>query len=259
MASKESTSRVVIVTVALCLVCSVIVSAAAVLLRPAQIANKELDFKRSVVAIAHIEEANKSIEEVYAERVETRLVDLNTGKFSDAFDPLTFNQSAALKDSALSTRLTTAQDVAKIGTRENYSVVYLINNEKGELEKLILPVRGKGLWSTMYGLMVLSSDLNTVSGFGFYQQGETPGLGAEVDNPRWKALWPGKEVYDAKGNVALGVIKGSVDETSPMAKHQVDGLSGATLTGNGVRELIKFWLGEDGFKPFINNLKKGEA
>ena len=100
---------------------------------------------------------------------------------------------------------------------------------------------------------------NTVRGFGFYDQEETPGLGGEVDNPIWKGRWPGKKVYDAKGDVALHVIKGAVDPANPNAKTQIDGLAGATLTANGVSNLIKFWMGENGFKPFLTNLKAGDA
>src|SRR5690606_17188592 len=111
--------------------------------------------------------------------------------------------------------------------------VYLVNDAQGQLERIILPVHGYGLWSTLYGFMALESDLNTVVGLGFAEHGETPGLGGEVDNPSWKAKWPGKKVYK-DGEVELGLIKGTVDPSSANADWQVDGLSGATLTSNEV-------------------------
>lgn len=259
MASNESFKKVVIVTLALCFVCSVIVSSASVLLKPMQISNKALDFKRNVLSIADINEPGKSVEQIYQERVQARVVDLETGKFTDEINAETFDQAKAAKDPAYSISLNREDDIAKLNRRENYSVVYLIQDEAGNLEKIILPVRGKGLWSTMSGLMVLESDLNTVAGFGFYEHGETPGLGGEVDNPDWKAQWPGKEVYDDQGRPVLRVIKGHVDAGSADAIHQVDGISGATLTANGVRNLVQFWLGDKGFKPFLTNLKEGEA
>lgn len=80
-----------------------------------------------------------------------------------------------------------------------------------------------------------------------------------MDNPSWKALWPGKRVYDADGKVVLRVIKGKADPGRPEAVHQVDGLSGATLTSRGVDNLIHYWLGEQGFAPFLANLRAGAA
>ena len=142
---------------------------------------------------------------------------------------------------------------------KNVAKVYLIEKD-GKTESIMLPVHGYGLWSTMYGFLALDiNDLETVVGFGFYDQQETPGLGGEVDNPIWKNRWPGKKVYDAKGDVALTVIKGAVDSANPNAQKQIDGLAGATLTANGVTNLIQFWMGNNGFKPFLTNLKAGDA
>jgi Na+-transporting NADH:ubiquinone oxidoreductase subunit C len=80
----------------------------------------------------------------------------------------------------------------------------------------------------------------------------------KVDNPRWKSIWPGKRVY-RDGDVAISVIKGTVDTRAANADYRVDGLSGATLTTKGVNNLVRFWMGERGFEPFLNNLRKGEA
>jgi len=148
-------------------------------------------------------------------------------------------------------------DIAKIKRRENYATVYLVESN-GELDKIILPVRGAGLWSTLHGFLALENDLNTVAGLGFFEHGETPGLGGEVDNPNWKALWPGKKVYD-EGDAKIQLIKGSVDANTAEAEHKVDGLSGATLTSRGVTNLLQFWMGENGYKPFLSNLQSGEA
>jgi Na+-transporting NADH:ubiquinone oxidoreductase subunit C len=125
----------------------------------------------------------------------------------------------------------------------------------GKLESLILPIRGYGLWSTLHGFMAVKADLNTVVGMGFYQHAETPGLGGEVDNPNWKGLWPGKQLFDAQGKPVIRIVKGGVDPASPEAKHQVDALAGATLTSNGVDRLIQFWLGEQGFGPLLARLR----
>lgn len=258
MSNNDSIKKTIIVTVLLCIVCSVIVSAAAVLLRPAQVANKSLDFKRNILSAAGLFEPGQDVEAVFNDRVVTRVVDLKTGKFTDAVDPVSYDQRRASKDPSLSTNLSSEEDIAKISRREDYSVVYLIQDDNQQLQKIILPVKGYGLWSTLYGFLALEADANTVVGLVFYEHAETPGLGGEVDNPVWKAKWVGKEVYD-EGDVAITVVKGSVDPSSSNAIHQVDGLSGATLTARGVHNMLHFWLGDNGYKSFLTNLKNGEA
>ncbi len=256
MSSNDSIGKTLKVAIALCIVCSVIVSAAAVVLKPAQEINKGLDKKRNILAAAGMLDETREIEEQFAQ-IATRVVDLRTGTFADV-DPDSFDALKSAKDPAKSDALTVEQDIAKIARREHYTQVYIVQDSAGDLEKVILPVRGYGLWSTMKGFIALESDGNTVAGLGFYEHGETPGLGGEIDNPRWKSFWPGKEVY-RDGDVALSLIKGSVDPASPDAAWQVDGLAGATLTARGVTNLVHFWLGENGFAPFLANLKSGEA
>ncbi|CAD5377466.1 Na(+)-translocating NADH-quinone reductase subunit C [Pseudomonas sp. OF001] len=258
---KESTVRTLMVALVVCLVCSVFVAGAAVALKPTQVENRQLDKQRSILAIAGLGEAEmsgKQVKQLFAERIRARVVDLQTGKFSDAQDAATFDPLKAAKDPKLSDALSGAQDIASIKRRERFTTVYLVEAD-GKLETLILPVRGYGLWSTLHGFMAVKGDLNTVAGFGFYQHAETPGLGGEVDNPKWKALWRGKTLFDEQGQPNIAIIKGGVDPQSPQAGHQVDGLAGATLTSKGVHNLLQFWLGRDGFGPFIANLRAGEA
>ena len=255
---KESVARTLTVALLVCLVCSVVVSAAAVALKPVQTTNRLQDKQRNILQIAGLYDESRSIEEQFSQ-ITPRLVDLRTGEFSDAQDPLTFDQQKASKDPDMSQQLTGEQDIASIRRRADYSTVYVVENTDGSIKTLILPIHGYGLWSTLYGFMALESDLQTVVGLGFYQHAETPGLGGEVDNPNWKAQWQGKGVYDESGDVDISVIKGSVDPNSPKAEHQIDGLAGATLTSRGVESLVRFWLGEDGFGPFLDHLRAGEA
>ena len=255
--SNDTTSKTLLVALILCIVCSILVSTAAVSLRPMQQANKALDKKTNILAAAGLLQEDVSVEDQFA-AVTTRVVDMSTGKFTDAVSADSYDQRKAAKDPALSEKLSGEEDIAKIGRRENYALVYLVENESG-IEKIILPIKGYALWSTLYGFVALESDLNTVAGIGFYEHAETPGLGGEIDNPQWKSIWVGKQVYNEDGNTAITVLKGSVDSSSPSAVHQVDGLSGATLTGRGVDNLVKFWMGEQGFAPFLANLRAGEA
>jgi Na+-transporting NADH:ubiquinone oxidoreductase subunit C len=257
VSSNDSTVKTLTVALLLCIVCSVIVSTAAVMLKPAQEANKTLDRKRNILEAAGMLDNSKSVEEQFAS-VTPRIVDLRTGKFTDEVSVEAYDQRKAAKDPGLSTALTSEQDLAGLARRENYATVYLVNDSAGAVDKIILPVHGPGLWSTLYGFLALESDANTVAGLGFFEHAETPGLGGEVDNPRWKSLWHGKQVY-RDGEVAVQLVKGAVDPASKAADWQVDGLSGATLTSRGVTNLVQFWLGENGFAPFLENLKSGEA
>lgn len=258
---KESTARTLTVALLVCLVCSVLVAGAAVALKPTQVDNRLLDKQRSILAIAGLGEpgmSGKQVKQLFKSTITAKLVDLQSGTFSDALDPLTFDPLKAAKDPKLSSVLPGDQDIASIKRLERYSTVYVVEKD-GQIETLIMPVRGYGLWSTLYGFIALKGDLNTVVGMGFYQHAETPGLGGEVDNPKWKGQWPGKTLFDQDGKLVVQVVKGGVDPQSPQAVHQVDALAGATLTSKGVDHLLNFWLGQNGFGPFIANLRAGEA
>jgi Na+-transporting NADH:ubiquinone oxidoreductase subunit C len=261
VSNKDSIKQTFIVAALLCIVCSVIVSTAAVLLKPAQIANKAKDFKINILKAGGLYAAGiadgRSIDDMFG-AVTTKLVDLETGEYSEAVDIESYDQRKASKDPGFSTRLSSQEDLAKISRRENYAKVYLVN-EDDAVKKVILPIKGYGLWSTLYGFISLESDLTTVSGLTFYEHAETPGLGGEVDNPRWKGLWAGKKVYTDDNKVGLTVIKGNVNTSTPDAEYKVDGLSGATLTSKGVDNLIKFWMGDMGYSKYLSNLKSGEA
>jgi Na+-transporting NADH:ubiquinone oxidoreductase subunit C len=253
--SKDSVSRTVMVALVLCVVCSVIVSAAAVGLRDKQVANAINEKKMNILAAAGIEMVDGDLEAAFA-TITPKLVDMRTGQFSTDHDAATYDMRKAAKDPAQARALTGDQDIASIRKQSLYSTVYLVEGEQG-IERIILPIHGYGLWSTLYGFIALEGDLNTVVGLGFYEHAETPGLGGEVDNPKWKALWPGKKVFAQGSDVpAIGLIKGNAPAGD---LHKIDGLAGATLTSNGVTNLVKFWLGENGFATFLTKLKAGEA
>ena len=254
--ANESVTKTFVVALTLCIVCAVVVSSAAVSLRPAQEANKLLDLKTNILASAGLLEEDVDVETQF-EKISVKLVDMETGRYTTEVDADSYDQRKASADPALSIALGASEDIAKIKRRANLAKVYVVENANG-LEKVILPIKGYGLWSTLYGFIALESDLKTVAGIGFYEHTETPGLGGEVDNPKWKASWVGKRAYNDEG-LALEVIKGKVDLARDGADSQIDGLAGATLTTKGVDNLIKYWLGEQGFKPFIENLKTGEA
>ena len=250
--SNDSLEKTIAIALSLCFVCAILVSLAAVALRPLQIENKAMDMKKNILDVAGLLDEDTDIHTAFAEKIEAKLVDVATGEYVDG-DIEAYDQRKAAKDKALNVVLTKAQDIASIKVRAKIAKVYLVKNGDA-VQSIILPVHGYGLWSTMYGFLALDADGQTVQSINFYDQGETPGLGAEVVNPSWRALWKGKKVYDENGVVALGLIKGIVNLSKPGSEFQVDGLAGATLTSVGVTNLVKFWMGNEGFAAYLEKV-----
>lgn len=251
---KDSIGRTFMVAVAVCAVCSVAVSVATVALKPAQDRNKKLEKRRNILAAADLLAPGIDVNAVYEARVKPRVVDLATGQYVDSIDAATFDARAAAADPARSIAIPPDRDIATIKRRSKFQTVYLIE-AAGVLDKIVLPIKGLGLWSTLYGFICLDDNMRTIEGLGFYEHGETPGLGGEIDNPKWKALWRGKQAFGPDGALAIEVIKGAVDKASPAAQYKVDGLSGATITSRGVSNLVRYWLGADGYAPVLAQLK----
>ena len=239
----------------LCIVCSILVASSAVVLKDRQDHNKLIDQQKKVLAVVGLlpegKTADAEITRLFQERLEPRIVALETGEYVEGLDPLTFDQRKASKDSATSSKAPTNK--AKVRRVPENGRIYLLR-DGDEVRAIVLPIEGMGLWSTLYGYVALESDAQTIRGLTFYEHGETAGLGGEVDNPRCKALWPGRKVYGEDGQPQIAVIKGGAGPPSA-DPYRVDGLSGATLTGNGVTNALHFWLGEPGFGPFLARVR----
>jgi len=265
---NDSLEKTFAIAVSLCLVCAVFVSFAAVALKPLQVSNKELDMKQNILDVAGLLQADTNIEQAFAEKIEAKLVDLETGDYVDG-DANAYDQRKAAKDPAQSVAITKDKDIAHIRVKAKLAKVYLVK-EGGATKSIILPINGYGLWSTLYGFLSVEADGQTVQSINFYDQAETPGLGGEVVNPNWRALWKGKKIYaetdqasSEKGSVgeadvgepALSLIKGTVDPSKAGSQYQVDGLAGATLTSTGVTNLVRYWTSKEGFAPYLAKVR----
>ena len=255
--NKESIGNTLLVAFLVCLVCAVVVSTAAVVLRPIQEENQLMDRRINILRAADLYERGVDVNEVFRD-IDMRFVEFETGDFveGEQFDE-DYEHRRAARDPEKGRRL--EDDPADIRRQAKVGEVYLAWDDDGTLTRIILPVHGYGLWSTMYGFLALEPDAQTISGIGFYEHGETPGLGGEIDNPRWQANWEGKKLFDEDGEVAFQVIQGTVDSATPDREHKVDGLSGATLTANGVSRLVRFWVGEQGYGPFLRRMQQEYA
>lgn len=264
--SNDTTGKTLLVATVLCIVCSIVVSTAAVVLKPEQVANKVADKKRNILAAAGMLEPGADVDKLF-ENIEIKIVDIETGEYlteanaEESWEkgilenPARYDQRKAAKTPGQGDKVPASEDIASIKRKAEYATIYLAKNDAGEVETIILPVHGYGLWSTLYGFLALETDTKTVVGLGFYEHAETPGLGGEVDNPKWKSQWPGKVVYDEEGDVAIELIKGTVDANTANAEHKVDGLAGATLTSRGVTNLLNYWLSENGFGPYLDKVR----
>lgn len=255
---KDSTAKTILVAAVLCIVCSILVATSAVGLKPLQDANKKLDIKKNLLLASGLIQDGATKEDILEayKAIQAEVINLETAEVMADMDAETFDQRKARKTAGSNKAIDSKIDTAGIKTRSKYSVVYKVV-ENGEIKMVILPINGKGLWSTLYGFVALSPDTKTIQGLGFYEHGETPGLGGEVDNPLWKAQWKGKQAFDENFNPKIQVIKGTVSPTDAQKDYKVDGLSGATITAVGVSGLVRYWLGQDGFGPYLTKMRQG--
>jgi Na+-transporting NADH:ubiquinone oxidoreductase subunit C len=253
---RHSVLYTLVFSALLCIACAILVSASAVSLKEAQEVNKALDRKRNVLEAAGLKDADTNLPAEEVERIfasiDAVFVDLASGEEVEGGDPNTYDQQKAKKDPQRS-RLAT-ENLSRVKRLPHRAVIYKVKSEAGALETLILPIEGYGLWGTLYGFLALEADTSTVVGLTYYEHKETPGLGGEVENPRWKALWPGREVFDDQWSTALEVVKGAAGPASE-DPYRVDGLSGATITSRGVTNMIDFWMGSEGFGPYLESLR----
>ena len=225
-------------------------SAAAVGLKHKQTLNQQLDQKKKILQVCGITFTPESIDTLFSDNIQRKLVDLRTGEYVMKTEKGNLTVDTYDRDKVLLTDFTPLEiDPAGLGgIRENHAVIFLYAKKN----QVIIPIRGRGLWSTLYGYIALTEDASTVSGITFYQHRETPGLGGEVDNPAWKAQWPGKAAIE-DGQVMIEVKKqGKVTDS----RFQIDGMAGATITTQGVHRLVRFWLGEQGFGKYLSRPNK---
>ncbi len=250
----------ILFALATCVVCGAMVTAAAYSLKDRQEHNRLLDRQKKILNVAGLIESEASadpaeVTRLFAERIKPQYVDIETGETvaEDQVMPFNaYNARQAANDANLGMRAPANQ--SNIMRIPKFALVYQVLDESGAVSKVVLPIEGYGLWGTLFGYLAVEGDGQTIAGITYYEHKETPGLGGEVDNPRWKDLWVSRKIYD-EGEVAIAVKKGVAGTPSDDPYH-VDGLSGATITSNGVTNMLHFWLGEHGFKPYLQSLSK---
>ncbi|MEM6273938.1 MAG: Na(+)-translocating NADH-quinone reductase subunit C [Myxococcota bacterium] len=254
---QNSVTYIVAFATAVCLGCAVLVAGAAVGLKPLQDVNKRVDRMSKVLEVAGLMESSEDltgeqIVERFEANIEARIIDMETGAYDDGIDTASYDQRRAANDPERST--TAPENKARVKRLPKHALVYQVKRDDA-VDQLILPIQGYGLWSTMYGYLAIKNDAQTVTGITFYEHGETPGLGGEVENPQWQAKWHNRKVYGEDGSVAIEVVKGPAP-AADVDPYKVDGLAGATITSRGVTNTLEFWLGPDGFGPYLSQFRE---
>lgn len=260
--NNDSPVKAFVVVLLTALICSSLVSAAVVVLRPIQLNNQMVERSRNIIRLTGLVDegvtpSDEAMLELYQD-MDVRILDIDQATFNDELDPLSFDARRAVNNPELGVDIPPDQDLANLGRRSRFAPVYMVLTEDGKLDRLILPVRGTGMWSMIYGYIALESDLNTIASVTFYEQNETPGLGDQIMRPEWQALWKGRHIYDEVGDPRFAVNHGKVEPGSSTWLYEVDALTGATVTADAVTAMIRYWFGPDGYRDFLNRLREQE-
>ena len=250
---KQKPAYALAVALVVAVVCALVVSIAAVTLRPLYQANLKAEREARLASILTALEQTSGTARSF--NIEARVVKLDTGAYDDGIDANLFDAVKAGLDPTTSTAIPPESDPAGLKRRANHAVVYLSTDETGKAELVILPVWGVGYQSALRGFLALDGDAETIYALKFYEQGETPGLGSRIQDAEWEAKWPGKQPFDSNREVQIEV-GGSGNNRDAS---RVDGISGATRTTHGVNTLIRFWLGDLGFGPYLERLRNGDS
>jgi len=260
--NNDSPRNAILVVIGTAFLCSLLVTLTAVKLKPLQRAYQDLERNRFIVAISGFVEPGRELSDAQVvdlfQDLDARLVDIDNGRYDGSLNPLTFDQRQAAGDPELSTPIPAELDGASLGRRSRYATVFVVGAAEHP-QRIILPVHGQGMWSTIYGYLALDGDLNTIAAFTVYEQGETAGIGDKILRPDWQEKWRGRQLVDADGTLVFRIANGAVGAGTPAAAYQVDAIAGATVTTNAVTALVRYWLGPHGFRPFLTNLHDGTA
>ena len=257
--NNDSPVKAFLVILLTALVCSSLVSAAVVALRPIQLNNQMVDRSRNIINLTGLIEkgvtpSDEEMLELYR-GMDVRIVNIDEAEFDNELDPLSFDPRRAVNSPELGVNIPADQDRASLGRRSRYAPVYIVLRDE-ELDRIILPVHGTGMWSTIYGYIALESDLNTIAAATFYEQNETPGLGDQIMRPEWQEQWAGRLIYDEVGDMRFAVNHGKVEPGSSTWLYEVDALTGATVTADAVTGMMQYWFGPHGYRDFLDHLRE---
>jgi Na+-transporting NADH:ubiquinone oxidoreductase subunit C len=220
---KEFSNRYIFIFSAVMVIAvATLLSLAATLLQPRQLKNLEIEKKKSMLESIGIPSTQETTESLYDKYITESFVLNSKGETIDGVNAF---------DVVLNVEL-------KKPLEQQYLPVFKATPGDGE-KVIIIPVEGKGLWGPVYGYISLRSDMNTIYGVTFDHKGETPGLGAEINTTPFESMFIGKKLYESDKFVSIGVLKGGAKKEDP---HNVDAISGGTITSKGLEKCLRIAL-----------------
>ncbi len=241
---QRSNTYIILFSIALTVVLGGLLSVTSVGLKPMQDKQVELDTKKKILGavmdISSIEDPNEILS-LYDQRVESVVVDYegNLVETNEKGEPLVAEKVSIQKN-------------YRIAPENRIYPVYKFKAEDGSIDAYVFPMWGNGLWDWISAYMAIDSDLNTVRGIAFDHKAETPGLGARIASEQIQSRYVGKEIYSESSElVSVTMVKG--ENNQGLSEHQVDGMSGATMTAKGVNAMIQQYLGC--YQPYIKKIK----
>ncbi len=231
-------SHTIIFTIVICLVCSTLLALASSGLRERKERNRALYVKKNILKVVNLYNrdmglSDEEVEDLYEKSIQGMVIDKKGEEIKDVLP----GDTKTLK-------------------KKDLHPLYL-HVENGKSLVYVLYVEGKGLWSTVKGYLALDADAETVTGIAFFDHGETPGLGGEIEKDWFTTQWKGKRIFDPEGKLTpTQIVKGKVagSKYAKEAEYYVDGISGATLTGNGINKFIAKDLKV--YEPFLRKIRK---
>ncbi|MCU0446020.1 MAG: NADH:ubiquinone reductase (Na(+)-transporting) subunit C [Microscillaceae bacterium] len=230
---QQSNGYVITYTVILTLVCAIALALASLGLKPFQDANKELEKKQNILATVMTIKNREEVKDIYKKRVKSYVIDFNgkmlEGKVAEDIDVV-----AEYKKKAQERQLPIYEILSEDGSKSEY---------------FVLPVYGFGLWNDIWGFVALKGDLNTINGVKFEHKGETPGLGARIATDEIQVRYKDKKIFEGENLASVIMAKGELGggdasvEAFKGKDHEIDGMSGATITGKGLTAMLKDYLG----------------
>lgn len=232
---RQSNLYIIGFTAALTIVIGGLLSFTSQILAPAQKRSIELDTKTSILSsvmdLDSLQYTEEQILEVYRERIESLVVDIEGNEVTQDKDGNTVEAET----------VNIANNYKKKPEERLYPVYKYMDTSTGEVQAYILPLYGAGLWDKIWGYVALRDDLNTIAGASFDHKAETPGLGARISTPEVQRRYIGKKIYDEQGElVSVAMVKREGSDN--LSSHQVDGMSGATITGRGLNAMLYNYL-----------------
>ena len=247
---NESRTKTLAMAFLVAAICALMVSGATVLLRPIQTANRAAEDQARIEALVRGIPGMTDLLAQSGGTLTTVVVDLDDGRAAQ--DVTTDTLDAALADTSNWTALDSGADLAGLGQRPDYAQIFLLRQAE-EISLVLLPLTGQGYSGRIDAILAIDGDANTIAGIAITNHSETPGLGGRIEEPSWQASFPGTELRDDSGDLRFSVARG--EAATP---YQVDGITGATRTTRGISNMVRFWIGNDGYGPLLRAIERGE-